>query len=54
MAQKKRTQKVSKGVHGGGGKVRLSRLQLALMGKGPTAAAAKAMDRRAAQGSRRA
>lgn len=34
MAKKKRASKTSKGIHGGGGKVRLSTLQKALMGKG--------------------
>lgn len=32
--KKKRAHKVSKGQHGGGGKVRLTTLELALMGKG--------------------
>lgn len=32
--QRKRTAKRSKGVHGGGGKVRLSEMQKVLMGKG--------------------
>lgn len=43
MAQKKRTSKTSQGKHGGGGKVALSRLQLALLGKGPTERAARQM-----------
>lgn len=33
-SKKKRAHKVSKGVHGGGGKVRLTELEKALMGKG--------------------
>lgn len=45
MPQKKREKKTSRGEHGGGGKVRLSRLQLALLGKGPTMAAASKMYR---------
>lgn len=45
MPQKKRDSKTSKGEHGGGGKVRLSRLQLTLLGKGPTMAAAGRMYR---------
>lgn len=32
--KKKREHKVSQGKHGGGGKVRLTTLQLALLGKG--------------------
>lgn len=32
--QKKRATKVSKGIHGGGGKTRLTPLQRVLMGKG--------------------
>lgn len=34
MAQKKRKTKVSKGIHGGGGKASLSEVEKALMGKG--------------------
>ena len=33
-AQKKRAQKISNGVHGGGGKVTLTHLQKILLGKG--------------------
>lgn len=33
-SKKKRKQKISKGEHGGGGKVQLTTLQKALMGKG--------------------
>lgn len=44
-SKKKRTPKTSKGVHGGGGKVKLDRLQLFLMGKGPTARVATQMYR---------
>lgn len=43
--KKSRTHKVSKGIHGGGGKVSLTRLQLALLGKGPADAAARNMAR---------
>ncbi len=32
--QKKRKAKTSKGIHGGGGKVRLTTIQKALLGKG--------------------
>ena len=32
--KRKRTSKTSKGIHGGGGKVRLTELEKALMGKG--------------------
>lgn len=51
--KKKRAQKTSKGVHSGGGKVSLTRLQLALMGKGPSARAAELMNKRAAVGKTR-
>lgn len=34
MATKKRTSKTSKGIHGGGGKVRLTDLQKVLLGGG--------------------
>lgn len=44
-SKKKRNAKTSKGQHGGGGKVRLTRLQLALLGKGPAAKAASDMYR---------
>jgi len=50
MPQKKRTKKVSNGTARGARKASLSRLQLALMGKGPTAAAAAAMHRDSAKG----
>lgn len=43
VQKKKREHKVSRGIHGGGGKVKLTRLQLALLGKGPTARAAVLM-----------
>jgi hypothetical protein len=33
-SKKKRTPKTSKGIHGGGGKVKLSVIEKALMGKG--------------------
>lgn len=33
-SKRKRTPKTSKGIHGGGGKVRLTELEKALMGKG--------------------
>lgn len=38
MAQKKRKPKTSKGVHGGGGKVRLTEVQKVLNGGGALAA----------------
>lgn len=34
MPQKKREHKESKGIHGGGGKVRLTHIEKILMGKG--------------------
>lgn len=43
--QRKRTSKTSKGINGGGGKVKLTRLQQYLLGKGPTAAAERKMYR---------
>lgn len=48
--KKKRTHKTSKGVHGGGGKVSLTRLELALLGKGPTAATSRALFRNSMKG----
>jgi hypothetical protein len=38
-SKKKRKQKISKGINGGGGKVKLTTLQKALMGKGIIASA---------------
>lgn len=52
-SQKKRTKKTSNGIHGGGGKVKLSRLELALMGKGPTFAIARRMYRDSAKPAKR-
>ena len=53
--KKSRTHKVSRGVHGGGGKVSppLTRLQLALLGKGPSMAAASRMARSIGGGNKR-
>ena len=48
--QKKRTKKVSQGKARGARPTRLSTLQLALMGKGPTARAADLMYRQSAKG----
>jgi len=49
MAQKKRTTKVSKGTARGARPAQLTRLQLALMGKGPTEAEARRMYRDSAK-----
>ena len=43
MPQKKRTKKVSQGSARGSRPIQLTRLQLALLGKGPTEATAVAM-----------
>ncbi len=53
MTQRKRKQKTSQAKHGGGGKVRLTRLELFLMGKGPAASAQRQMYRDSAKGAKR-